>query len=310
MSHANARLTFHGRKLLCQRVVEEGWRLGRAARAAGISRQTAGKWVARYLLEGEAGLYDRSSRPHRLLPRVSPKLTRRIVRSRQRERIGAHRISWKLGVPRSTVCVVLSRVGLSRIRDLDPPREPAERYEWPRPGDLLHLDTKKLGRIGEGGGKRFGGTRLKNRHRGIGWNALHLAVDDHSRLAYAEELPDEAKETAAAFAERALEFFAREGIQVRRILTDNGSCYRSRLFRTTLEEKGVELWHTRPYRPQTNGKAEAFVKTSCRSWAYARPYSNTAERIGSLTTFLHRYNELRPHGGLDGATPISRVRGQ
>jgi transposase InsO family protein len=309
--HPNARLTARGRRELCRRVLEEGLSRRQAAEELGVSRQTASKWLLRYLAEGETGLLDRSSRPHRLPHRVPVKLVRRIVRTRQRERIGAHRISWKLKMCRSTVCVVLRRVGLSRIRDLDPKREPPLRYEWPEAGDLLHLDTKRLGRIGPGGGKRVHGWRhgRGNEHRGIGWEFVHVAIDDHSRLAYAEVLPNERADTTCAFLQRALVFYDDHGIEVRRILTDNAPCYYAHVFRRMLEQREIRELKTAIYHPQTNGKAEAMVKVLCNNWAYTKPYNDTAERIEALGRFLHRYNHLRPHGGLNGATPISRTPG-
>lgn len=304
MLHRNARLTVHGRRELVRRVCEQGLSISVAAAQMGVSRQTASKWVARYRCGGEAGLIDASSRPSVVRRRVAPKLLRRIVRTRQRERIGAHRIAWKLGLCRSTVCAVLKRLGLSRIRDLDPPAEPAARYEHEHPGDLVHLDTKKLGRIGEGGGKRFGVAR---RARGIGWDVVFVAVDDASRLAYVEELPDERGVTAAGFLVRALAFYEAHGITVRRILTDNGSCFRSRSLGAVCAAAEVKHSYTRPYRPQTNGKAEAFVKLLQHSWAYAKAYRSSTERSAALPGFVYRYNHFRPHGGLDGQTPIARL---
>jgi transposase InsO family protein len=307
MAHRSARLTPHGRLLLCERVEVGGWKLIEAAAAAGVSRQTAGKWLARWRAEGAAGLLDRSSRPLRIALRVVGELWRRVVLLRLTRRRGPAWIAWRTDLAPATVYRALRRHRLHRLRLLDPP-EPAVRYCWPHAGDLVHLDTKKLGRIGAGGGKRFGGVAMKDRHRGIGWNYAHVAVDDATRLAYAEELADERAETAVAFLERALGFFAGHGIEVQRLLTDNGSCYRSHLFAAAAKDRGLTLWHTRPYRPQTNGKAEAFVKIVQNGWAYKRPYDSTAERIAALPRFLHYYNGYRPHGGLDGDTPLGRLR--
>lgn len=307
MHHGSARLTVHGRRAICRRVLEEGWTVTAAAAAAAVSRQTASKWLHRFLDEGDVGLLNRSTRPHRSPSRLATCHVARIVRARLRLRWGPHRLSWSLGYPRSTVYAVLVRLGISRRSQLEHKPAP-RRYEWPRPGDLIHLDTKKLGRIGLGGGKRFGGPSVKDRHRGIGWNFLHVAVDDHSRLAYAEELPDELAPTATAFTMRALGFFAEHGIGVRRVLSDNGSCYRSRLFRDTVAGVGIRTMRTRPYTPRTNGKAEALVGTMLRGWAYRRPYGSTEERVAELPRFLHTYNHHLPHGGLDGARPIERVR--
>jgi transposase InsO family protein len=305
MAHRNARLTPYGRLLLCERVEIEGWKVREAAAAAGVSRQTAGKWLARWRTEGAAGLLDRSSRPLRIALRVVGELWRRVVLLRLTRRRGPAWIAWRTELAPATVYRALRRHRLQRLRDLEP-REPVVRYCWPHAGDLVHLDTKKLGRIGAGGGKRFGGP--KDRYRGIGWNYAHVAVDDATRLAYAEELADERAETAVAFLERALGFFAEHGVEVERLLSDNGSCYRAHLFAAAAEQHGLKLWHTRPYRPQTNGKAEAFVKIVQNGWAYKRPYDSTAERIAALPGFLRYYNGYRPHGGLDGDTPLGRLR--
>lgn len=303
MHHGSAALTVHGRRTICRRVLQEGWSVTAAAAAAGVSRQTASKWVNRFRMQGEAGLVNRSTRPHRSPARLATRHVARIVRARLRLRWGPHRLSWSLRYPRSTVYAVLRRLGMSRRTQLEP-KAAIRRYEWPEPGDLIHLDTKKLGRI-SGIGKRFGGPR---RSRPIGWNWVHVAVDDHSRLAYAEELPDEVASTATAFTMRALAFFAEHGIRVRRVLSDNGSCYRSRLFADTLASAGVRTMRTHPYTPRTNGKAEAMVGTLLRGWAYRRPYETTDKRIAELSRFVHTYNHHLPHGGLDGARPIDRVR--
>ena len=305
MAHRNARLTPHGRLLLCERVEQRGWTLREAASAAGISRQTAGKWLSRWRLEGEDGLLDRSSRPLHIALRVVGELLRRVVLLRLRKRRGPAWIAWRTDLAPATVYRALRRRGLHRLRLLAP-REPVVRYCWPRAGDLVHLDTKRLGRIGAGGGKRFGGP--KDRYRGIGWDYVHVAVDDATRLAYAEELVDERGQTAAGFLERALAFFAGRGIAVQRLLTDNGSCYLSLAFRDAVAGRGLVHWRTRPYRPQTNGKAEAFVKILQNGWAYKRPYDSTSERIDALPRFLAYYNGYRPHGGLDGDTPLGRLR--
>lgn len=307
MAHRNARLTSHGRLLLCRRVDDEGWSIAAAATAAGVSRQTAWKWRRRLQLEGPASLADRSSARRRPPERIGGRLLRRIVALRLRLRVGPHWIGWLTGAPRSSVYAVLRRLGLNRLRALEP-TEPVVRYCWPRAGDLVHLDTKKLGRIGPGGGWRFlGRASVKDRHRGIGWNVVHVAVDDATRLAYAEELPDELGATAAAFLARALAFFAAHGIEVQRLLTDNGSPYRSRAFRVIVEDQGLRHLFTRPYRPQTNGKAEAFVKLLQNGWAYRRPYVSGTERIAALGRYLLYYNHYRPHGGLDGLTPMQRL---
>jgi transposase InsO family protein len=306
MAHRNARLNPHGRLLLCRRIEDEGWPVKAAAEAAGVSRQTASKWRRRLALEGPAGLADRSSARRRPPQRIGGALLRRIVALRLRLRVGPHWIGWLTGAARSSVYAVLRRLGLSRLRALEP-KEPVVRYCWPHAGDLVHLDTKKLGRIAPGGGWHFVGRSAKTRHRGIGWNVVHVAVDDATRLAYAEELPDELGTTAAAFLVRALAFYAARGIEVQRLLTDNGSPYLSRAFRAVVEERGLAHLRTRPYRPQTNGKAEAFVKLVQNGWAYRRPYASGAERIAALERYLLYYNRYRPHGGLDGLTPLQRL---
>ncbi len=301
--HGSARLSIHSRLTIAMRVVEEGWTVTAAAKAANVSRQTASKWVGRFLAEGGAGLRDRSTRPHSIPRRIARTLVEQIIELRHR-RLGPHRIGWTLGVARSTVYAVLRRLGLSHLRRLEPPRQ-VIRYEWPSPGDMVHLDTKKLGRIA-GVGKRFGGRPKLN--RGIGWNHTHVAVDDHSRLAYAEELPDEHPATTVGFLERAVAFYASHGIEIRRVLTDNGGCYRSKLFLDALRVHEIAERKTKPYHPQTNGKAEAMVKILLNSWAYAEPYESTAERVAALAAFMETYNHHRPHGGLHGARPIDRVR--
>ena len=304
MSHPNARLTLRGRLLLCERIELQGWRVHEAAAAAGISRQTASKWLARWRVEGRAGLADRSSRPQHIALRVIGAALRRVVSLRVARRMGPATIAWHAHLAPATVYRTLRRLRLHRLRLLEP-REPVVRYCWPHAGDLVHLDTKKLGRIGAGGGKRFGGP--KDRYRGIGWNVAHVAVDDATRLAYAEELADERGETAAAFLARALAFFESHGVEVQRLLTDNGSPYLSQAFRDVAIAQGLLHLRTRPYRPQTNGKAEAFVKTLQNGWAYRRPYDSSAERIAALPGFLAYYNGYRPHGGLDGDTPLGRL---
>jgi transposase InsO family protein len=307
MHHGSAVLTIHGRRTICRRVLQEGWSVTAAAAAAGVSRQTASKWVNRFRDHGDPGLANRSTRPHRSPARLATRHVARIVRARMRLRWGPHRLSWSLRYPRSTIYAVLKRLGMSRRSQLEA-RDPVRRYEWPAPGDLIHLDTKKLGRIGAGGTKRFAGPQVGHHHRGIGSDFVHVAIDDHSRLAYAEELPDELATTATAFTMRALAFFAEHGVQVRRVLSDNGPCYLSRLFADTLASAGIKTIRTRPYTPRTNGKAEAMVGILLRGWAYRRPYATTEERIAELPRFLHTYNHHLPHGGLDGARPIDRVR--
>lgn len=302
--HGSARLSVHSRWTIGVRVVEQGWSVTAAAGAANVSRQTASKWVARFRAEGVAGLGDRSTRPHRIPRRVPARLVRRIEQMRLK-RFGSHRIAWTLQIARSTVYAVLRRLGLNNLRRLEPRPDP-HRYEWPTPGDLIHLDTKKLGLIGARTGKRFDPTQRGR--SGIGWTFVHVAIDDHSRLAYVEQLPDELGETTARFLHRAIAHFAGHGFSVRRVMTDNGSPYVSKTFAAAVREAGVRHLRTRPYTPRTNGKAEAMVKILLNGWAYARPYRDDAHRAAALDRFLDFYNHRRPHGGLDGARPIERVR--
>jgi len=302
MQHPNARLSVYQRNLIVDRV-QSGWTVVQAARAAGVSRQTASKWVNRYRRLGPSALGDASSRPRHPRPRVGREVVKRIIKARLRFRRGPHFLGWQLGIAGSTVHVVLRRLGLNRLRYGE--REAVTRYEWPEPGDLLHLDIKKLGRIGQGGGKRVCGEF--QRHRGIGWDFVHVAIDDHSRLAFAEVFPDETAASVACFTEHALDFYEAAGAPIRRILTDNGPGYRSNLFRDLLAGRGISMRKTRPYRPQTNGKAEAFVRIVTNEWAYAGTYLNTQERTEELGPFLKYYNLYRPHGGIGGQRPISRV---
>lgn len=309
MSHPNALLTVAGRRLLVDRVRKHAWTVTDAAFAAGVSRQTAHKWLRRFGTGGPDELADRSSRPTRCRPRVSPDIVARIWRRRRLDE-GPLQISWHTGIPRSTVYAVLARNGQGRLRDLDKePPEPIVRYEHAAPGDLIHIDVKRLGRLGEGGGWRFGGRELKKRARGIGHDFIHVAVDDHSRLAYVEALPDERADTVAGFTRRAIAHYASCGITVRRLLTDNAMSYSSHAQIAVLDEHGVCRLHTRPYRPQTNGKAERFIRLMLSGWAYRKPYENNSERLTALAGWVFNYNHRRPHGGIGGLPPISRVPG-
>jgi transposase InsO family protein len=303
--HGSARLSVHSRLTIALRVQEQGWTVTAAAQAANVSRQTASKWVSRYRELGEVGLRDRSTRPRRIPRQLANSLVRRIERLRRR-RLGSHRIAWMLELARSTVYRVLRRLGLGKLPRLEPRPDP-NRYEWPAPGDLLHLDTKKIGRMGGRAGWRFDRSQ-KGRKARLGWSVVHVAVDDHSRLAYVEELADERPETAVAFLVRALEFYAGHGITVRRVMTDNGNPYRSFAFAAELARRGIRHIRTRPYTPRTNGKAEAMVKILLNSWAYARAYRSDEQRSAALPPFVDFYNHERPHGGLNGARPIDRVR--
>ena len=308
MSHANACLTPRGRAVLVERIAG-GWPVSRAARAAGISRQTGSKWWNRYRREGAAGLVDRRSVVHRQARAHPAELGERLCRLRRELRVGPHRLAWQTGLPRSTVYALLRRHGLGRLDRLEP-RPPVIRYERAAPGELLHLDTKQLGRIRPGGGlpkpQRAAGYGA-GRRRAIGWNRVHVAVDDYSRIAYVEELTDESPASTAAFLERAVAFYAGQGITIERVLSDNGGCYRSRLFAAAAERLGIGLRKTRPYRPQTNGKAERFIRTLLNEWAYATPFHDTQQRVASLPGFIDFYNQQRPHWSLNGQPPMSRA---
>jgi transposase InsO family protein len=301
------RLTPPGRCLLARCVVEQGWPLRRAADRFQVSATTAARWAGRYREQGAAGMTDRSSRPRRSPRRTPTRLERRIINVRVTRRWGPARIGFLLGLHPSTVHRVLSRYRLARLAWLDRPTgRVIRRYEHAAPGDLMHIDVKKLGRIPPGGGWRIHGRRLRPaNHRGLGYTYLHTALDDHSRLAYSELLPDEGRDTAAAFWLRANAYFTACGITVRRVLTDNGNCYRSFAFRDALA--GITHKRTRPYRPQTNGKVERFHRTLADEWAYATAYDSDAERAAAYPAWLHRYNHHRGHTALGGRPPASRV---
>lgn len=302
MPHPNARLTPRGRKLLADRI-RAGWTITTAADAAGISRQTGSKWWRR-AKTGE--FVDRSSAPLRPAMRHGPSVVAALCARRRGLRVGPHVLAWEASLAPSTAYAILRRHGLGRLDRLEA-RAPVIRYERDRPGELIHLDTKQLGRIGEGGGHRALGVSVKDKHRGIGWNRVHIAVDDHSRLAYAEELADESPATTAGFLRRTWRFYAGHGITIERILTDNGGCYRSRDVAAACDELGIGHRFTRPYRPQTNGKAERMVRTLLAEWAYASAFTSTAERAASLGAYIDFYNHQRPHWSLAGQPPISRL---
>ena len=302
--HSLARTTPLSRVLLVDRVVREFWTVGEAAQAAGVSERTAFKWLARYRSEGQRGLIDRSSRPRRSPTRI-PVGWRDLILKLRRSRKTGPEIAEELEIPRSTVARVLRRAGLQRLALLEP-REPVNRYERKRPGELIHLDIKKLARIAGRIGHRIHGDR-STRVQGAGWEFVHIAIDDHSRLAYVEVLRNEKGVTATGFFERAIAWFQRHGIRVERVLTDNGACYRSHAFRLACLKHGIRGLYTRPYRPQTNGKAERFIQTMLREWAYVRPYKDSKFRTRALRPWLRYYNRKRPHGSLNRKPPISRI---
>lgn len=301
--HQNARTTPQSRAALVRRVLERRQPVRQVAQDLGVDERTVRKWVRRYLTEGPAGLADRSCRPHHS-PRATPDAVVHRVEALRRERWPAARIAAAVGLSRATVGRILRRLGLARLTALAP-APPVRRYERARPGELLHVDIKKLGRIA-GVGHRITGDR-RHRARGIGWEYVHVAIDDCSRLAYAEVLGDETGATVAAFLHRAIKWFARRGIRIERVLSDNGSGYVSRVWAAACQALEVAHRRTRPYTPRTNGKAERFIQTLLREWAYARPYTTSWARQAALPAWLHHYNWHRPHGGLHGRPPISRV---
>lgn len=311
MTHRNARLTFAARLEMVQQV-EAGWPQCEIARQFRVSRPTVSKYVRRYREEGEAGLCDRSSRPRRSPRLTPPRLARAICALRRSRGMGPHKISWHLGVSRATAYAVLRRNGLNRLAWLHRTTREALRYEHPNPGDMLHLDVKKLGRVPDGGGKRFAAGFAETRtgphsKRSLGIDYMHVAIDDHSRYAYVQALPDERGVTTAAFLQRALKFFQARGVRVRSILTDNAKNYTSHVFKEVAAQAGIQLMRTKPYRPQTNGKAEAFNKILQAEWAYSRPFRSNQERLKEIPRFVAYYNYRRPHGGIGGAKPASRL---
>jgi len=301
--HKNAKLAPAGREELVRRVLFERDSVREVGRAMGVSERTVRKWVKRYQTQGAWGLLDRSSRPHRSPRRLDASLVRRIERLRRRRLTGLE-IAATLKLAVSTVSLWLRRLGLGRLKTLEP-KPVVVRYEKKRPGELVHMDTKKLGRI-QGVGHRIHKDRRK-RARGVGWEFLHVCVDDATRLAYAEVLPDERAVSATAFVERALAWFRSLDVLVERVMTDNGSCYRSHRVRRALEAHGVRQIFTQPYRPQTNGKAERFIQTAKREWAYRRAYRSSLVRTRMLPAFLSRYNSRRPHRGIGNHTPLARL---
>ncbi|AZQ38888.1 IS481 family transposase [Streptomyces cyaneochromogenes] len=310
MSHRNARLTVHGRRLLVERV-RSGRPVAHVAAEMGISRPTAHKWIRRWRSEGEQGLHDRSSKPARTPHRTAGAVEARVCRLRQDRKLGPARLGPILGLPASTVHRILARHGLNRLAHMDRPTgQVIRRYERARPGELVHVDVKKLGRIPDGGGHKTLGRRAGRATRGgMGFDYIHSAVDDHTRLAYSEIHPDEKVATCAGFLTRAAAFFHTHGItRIERVLTDNAWAYRKgQAWKQALAQIGATGKLTRAYRPQTNGKVERFNRTLLDEWAYLRPYTSNAERTDALADFLHAYNHHRCHTALGGHPPISRV---
>ena len=311
MLHRNARLTVRVRFEMVQQV-EYGWSQAEVARQFRVSRATVAKYVRRYRAQGESGLLDRSSRPRSSPQLTSPRLVKAICKLRRKRSWGPHRIGWQLGIARSTVYAVLSRNGLSRLAWMHRVTREIVRYEHPSPGDMVHLDVKKLARVPDGGGKRFA-PGFAETHSGpdskrpLGYDYMHVAIDDRSRVVYVEPLADEKGETTAGFLERVVGFFSAKGITVKCILTDNGGNYISHAFADMARALGIKLKRTRPFRPQTNGKAERFIRTLQQEWAYSRPFHSNQERLKQLPRFINYYNRRRPHGGIGGAVPVSRL---
>ena len=312
--HANAALSLNQRRRLVCRVVDEGWSLTKAAEAAEVSDHTAAKWVARYRAEGDAGLLDRSSAPAVVANRTDERRVEAIAALR-RLRFTGPELAELLDMPLSTVSGILARIGMGKLGRLG--LEPAQRYERAHPGELIHIDVKKLGRIYGGAGKRITGRKTNpGRYRRdvyvrerkiVGWDYVHIAIDDATRLAYVEVLADEKAITAVAFLRRALAFFARHGITVQRLITDNGSPYRSTMHAIACRALGIRHLRTRPYRPQTNGKAERFIRTMLAGWAYGAIYASSAERTAALDGWIWHYNHHRRHSALGHQPPITRL---
>jgi transposase InsO family protein len=300
--HKNARITPSGRMLLVRRILT-GVPVTGAAESAGVSRRTAFKWKRRFMEAGEAALVDRSSRPHRAPRRVHPDRVGEVLRLRRRRNTGPQ-IAARVGLSTATVARILARNGLSRLKNLEP-NEPVVRYQRDRPGELIHVDIKKLGRIGRVGHRIHHDPSI--RVRGIGWEFVHVAIDDASRLAYAEVLPNERSPSSTAFLRRSIAWFQSRGVQVQAVMSDNGSCYVSHRFKATCQRLQVRHLRTKPYRPETNGKAERFIQTLLREWAYKRPYSTSIQRTDRLPRYLNHYNLRRPHAALNKHTPAQRL---
>ena len=305
--HANAALSLNKRRLLCCRVVEQEWTLTKAAEAAEVSVRCARKWVARYRAEGEIGLLDRSSAPARVPNRTCERRVA-VIAALRRLRFTGPEIAETLAMPLSTVSGILQRIGMGRLGRLG--LEPAERYERDRPGELVHIDVKKLGRIARPGHRMLGRQSAGGRHRRRyehGWEFVHIAIDDCTRLAYVEVLDDEKATTAIAFLARAVAFYRRHGITVERLITDNGSAYRSTVHAIACRAMGIRHLRTRPYRPQTNGKAERFIRTLLGGWAYGALYRYSTDRSAALDAWLDYYNHQRRHSALGHKPPITRL---
>jgi transposase InsO family protein len=306
--HKNARTTLHSRMLIVHRLTE-GWTVPAVAAALGLTARTVRKWRDRHATEGAKGLADRTSRP-RQSPTRLPSSVEDEIEQLRRQRLSSPAIARRLQRPLSTIGVALRRRGLGRLAALDP-KPPIIRYQRDKPGEMIHIDIKKLGRI-DGIGHRITGDRTgqSNRRavgRGLGWEFLHVAIDDASRLAYTELLPDERSDSAVAFTARAIDWFAKHGVTVERVMSDNGAAYKSFAFRDLLAERNIKHKRTRPYTPRTNGKAERFIQTSLREWAYAQPFQTSADRAAAMLPWITEYNASRPHTALNGRSPLARL---
>ncbi|WP_026304620.1 IS481 family transposase [Kaistia granuli] len=302
--HENARLTPVGRALMVDRIERGGWSMAKAAEAFGVSRRTVGKWLDRHRQGGARRFHDRSSAPRRCPSKTSAEIVEQIQLLRRRRMTGPA-IARALDMARSTVGLILRRLGLGKLSALDP-KIPVVRYERGAPGEMIHLDIKKLGRF-HVEGHRITNDRRLGRSRKAGWDFLHVCVDDASRLAYTEILPSEGQQDTTAFLERAVAWLLRHGVTVQRVMTDNGSAYRSKLFAKALLAAGARHVRTRPYTPRTNGKAERFIQTSLREWAYGRAYTCSEERARAIGPWTDSYNRERPHSAIQGLTPWQRV---
>jgi len=324
-THANAALTPRARLKMARLIVDQGWKVPRAAERFNVSWKTANKWAERYRAEGPAGMFDRSSAPHRQPNRTPAPVVRKIVHLRWKQRLGPVEIADRLGMQSSTVYAVLRRCRLNRLTHIDRATgEAIRRYEHDKPGDMLHVDVKKLGRVPDGGGWRYVGRQEGYRNRSttvertgnprnkwhnplVGTCYLHTVIDDHSRVAYVEARDDETSQTATEVLRNAVAWFAARGVVVERVLSDNGSCYKSHLWRDTCAELGITPKKTRPYRPQTNGKIERFHRTLAEGWAFKKFYNSESARLAALPGWLHEYNHHRPHSAIGKQPPITRL---
>lgn len=320
-THSNAALTPRARLRLARLIVDHGWPAARAAERYDVSWRTAKKWADRYRDEGPAGMIDRSSAPHHQPNRTPAPVVRKIVHLRWKQRLGPVEIADRLAIASSTVHAVLVRCRINRLTHIDRATgEPIRRYEHEKPGDLIHVDVKKIGKIPDGGGWRYVGRqqglknrsatsdKTRNKYRGIliGTCYLHTVIDDHSRVAYVEARDDETKETATEVLKNAVAWFAERGVVIQRVLSDNGSCYKSHLWRETCTDLGIIVKKTRPYRPQTNGKIERFHRTLAEGWAFKKFYNSESARLAALPAWIHNYNHHRPHSAIGKAAPIDR----